>query len=59
MDINAADALKALLGQALTNLRKELEDWTINIFNNKNILFYQGKNYIPKDYGLCKEIIEK
>jgi len=59
MDIDAADALKALLGQAPNNLRKDLEDWAIDIFDEKSILFYQGKNYIPKNYELRKEIVEK
>ena len=59
MDIDAADALKALLGQAPTNLQKDLEDWTIDIFDDKNILFYQGKNYVPKNYNLRKEIVER
>jgi len=59
MDIDAANALKTLLGQAPTNLWKDLEDWTIDIFNDKNILFYQGKNYVPKDYNLRKEIVER
>jgi transposase InsO family protein len=59
MDIDAADALKSLLGQGPTHLRKDLEDWTIDIFDDKNILFYQGKNYIPKDFELRKKIVEK
>jgi len=59
MNVNAADALKALLGQAPSHLWKDLEDWTIDIFNDKNILFYQGKNYIPKDYNLRKELVER
>jgi len=59
MNIDATDALKVLLGQALTHLQKNLEDWSIDIFNDKNILFYQGKNYIPRDYNLRKEIVEK
>lgn len=59
MDIDTADALKSLLGQGPKNLWKDLNDWKINIFNDKNILFYQGKNYIPKNYELQKEIIER
>jgi len=59
MDIDTTDALKALLGQAPNNLRKDLEDWAIDTFDEKNILFYQGKNYIPKNYELRKEIVEK
>jgi len=52
MDLDAANALKALLGQAPTTLQKDLEDWKINIFDDKNILFYQGKNYIPRNAEL-------
>ena len=52
MDIDAADALKTLLGQAPAALQKDLEDWTLDLFNDKNILFYQGKNYIPKNSTL-------
>ena len=52
MDIDAADALKTLLGQAPAALQKDLEDWMLDLFNDKNILFYQGKNYIPKDSAL-------
>jgi len=59
MDLDAANALKALLGQAPTTLQKDLEDWKIDIFDDKNILFYQGKNYIPKDAELRKDIIKK
>ena len=52
MDIDAANALKTLLGQAPTTLQKDLEDWKIDIFDDKNILFYQGKNYIPRNAEL-------
>jgi len=55
MDIDATDALKVLLGQALTHLQKDLEDWSIDIFDDKNILFYQAKNYIPRNYNLRKK----
>ena len=38
------------------NLQKDLEDWTTQKFEGKDVLFYQGKNYIPKDYELRQEI---
>jgi len=59
MDLDAANALKALLGQAPVTLQKDLEDWKIDIFDNKNILFYQGKNYIPRNTELRKDIVKK
>jgi len=58
LDIDAANTLKAILGQAPTALQKDLEDWKIDIFDDKNILFYQGKNYIPKNAELRKEIVQ-
>jgi hypothetical protein len=58
LDIDAANALKALLGQAPNAMKKDLEDWQIEGFNDKNILFYQGKNYIPKNMELRREIVE-
>ena len=59
MDIDVANALKSLLGQGPTNLQKDLDDWKIDIFDEKNILFYQGKNYIPKNYELQKKIVKR
>jgi len=56
LDTDATDAIELLLGKGPPNLRHDLQDWTIEQFEGKNILFYQGKNYIPKDHGLRKEI---
>ena len=58
LDIDAANALKILLGQGPMSIQKDFEDWSTDVFNNKNILFYQGKNYIPKDYEFRKEIVK-
>ena len=52
LDIEVIKAIELLLGKGLANLQKDLEDWTTQEFEGKNILFYQGKNYIPKDYEL-------
>ena len=52
MDKDATDALITLLDQKSTSLRTGLEDWTTENFGDKNILFFEGKNYIPKDETL-------
>ena len=52
LDTEAIEAIELLLGKGPTNLQRDLEDWTTQEFEGKNILFYQGKNYIPKDYEL-------
>ena len=44
------------LGNGPVNLQKDLEDWTIQQFKGKNVLFYQGQNYIPRNYELRREI---
>ena len=49
LDTDAAEAIKLLLEGGPTNLRHDLEDWKTEPFKGKNVLFYRGKNYIPKD----------
>ena len=46
MDRDAKTALLLLLNG------KMADDWTLEKYNEKNILFYQGKNYIPKNDSL-------
>jgi hypothetical protein len=52
LDMEAIKAIELLLGKGPVNLQRDLEDWTTQEFEGKNILFYQGRNYIPKDYEL-------
>ena len=52
LDTEAIRAIELLIGKGPINLQRDLEDWTTQEFEGKNILFYQGKNYIPKDYEL-------
>ena len=47
-DKDATDALKLLLESGPTNVKKELDDWSMETVNSKNILFFRGKNYIPR-----------
>ena len=35
-----------------------LNDWTIETKNGRNILFYKGKNYIPKNTDLQRELVK-
>ena len=56
MDKDATEALITLLDQKSTSLRTGLEDWTTEKFGDKNVLFFKGKNYIPKDDTLQQDI---
>ena len=52
LDRNAAEVLKLLLEKAPAEMTTGLEDWRLENTNGRNILFYKGKNYIPKDTEL-------
>ena len=52
MDKDAMDALTTLLDHGPTAVKNNLNDWTVEQFNNKNVLFFKGKNYIPLDNQL-------
>ena len=49
LDADAMEALTILLEQGPATLQWELGDWTIEKFEGWDILFFRGKNYIPKD----------
>ena len=51
-DDEVTKALTTVLEQGPYTLRRELDDWTIKKFENKDIIFFKGKNYIPRDDNL-------
>ena len=53
MDKDTSEALVSLLG------KEKIEDWTMEKFNNRNILFFKGRNYIPINETLRKDITEQ
>ena len=48
-DSDAMEALKTLLEEGPTTIRNQLSDWTTERINRKQVLYYQGKNYIPQN----------
>ena len=50
------EALKTLLEEGPTTIRNQLPDWTIERVEGRQVLYYQGKNYIPKDEELQQDI---
>ena len=58
LDGNAAEALKFLLETAPTSMTAGLDDWTMDRTDGRNILFYKGKNYIPRNIELRREIVK-
>ena len=57
LDADMANVLQTLLGNGPTTLQNDLSDWTTEEFKGKQILFYKGKNYIPKDAALRCDLI--
>ena len=58
LDKDATDALTLLLDQKPTTVKGQLDDWTMERFDDKTILFYKGKNYIPMDETLRRDIAQ-
>jgi hypothetical protein len=52
LDKDTMEALKIILDKGPMTVINELDDWTMEIIHDKKILFYKGKNYIPKDIEL-------
>ena len=55
------DVLKAMDGlknKGMNGLQKDLEDWTVKEKDGKRMLFYQGRNYVPKDDDLRQDILK-
>ena len=51
-DFDVTNAIAILLEEGPSGIRNNLEDWKIEEKDGKKILFYKGKNYVPKDQNL-------
>ncbi len=56
-DWTATDAIKLLQADGSTEAQTDLSDWTVDHIDNKPILFYRDKCYIPKDLEIRREIV--
>ena len=57
LDTSAAEALKLLLKDGPNTLQDDLSNWTTEDLDGKPMLFYQGKQYVPKNDQLRREIV--
>jgi Integrase zinc binding domain len=48
-----------LLEQGPKEAKKDLMDWEVEEFKGENILFYKGKNYVPINAEVCREIVRR
>ena len=58
LDGKATEALKLLLETGPTTMTAGLQDWKIQKSNGRNILFYKGRNYIPWNTELQRELVK-
>ena len=57
LDFDAAEVLEALLGNGPITLQHGLGDWKLKTVNDKKVLCYKEKNYIPKDGDLWQNLV--
>ena len=50
--------METLLQEGPTSLKNDLEDWKIEEVEGKKMIFYKGKNYIPKDQELRRDVVK-
>ena len=57
MDINVDDTMNVLLGKRPNIWKDELKDWRLEKLDEGNVLFFKGRNYVPKDDELRRDIL--
>src|ERR1700678_1174684 len=58
MDINVDNTMNVLLGNRPNIWKDELKNWRLEKLDEGNVLFFKGKNYVPKDNELRKDILQ-
>jgi hypothetical protein len=58
LDTDATEALKLLVQSGPTTIQRGLDDWSTETVNGKHVLFFKGKNYIPQNIELCRDIVK-
>lgn len=57
-DHDVLEALRTLQGGSIAELGKDLEDWEVEQIDGKPLIFYKGKNYIPRSVELRRRIVK-
>ena len=56
LDSDTMKALKTLLEEEPTTIQNQLPDWSVEQVGERQVLYYWGKNYVPKDEELWWDI---
>jgi Integrase zinc binding domain len=57
-DFDVTRAIELLQEKGPTSIQNDLEDWKIEEVNDQKTIFYKGKQYIPKDQELRRDILK-
>jgi hypothetical protein len=57
-DFDVTKAIELLQEEGPTSIQNDLEDWKIEEVNNQKTIFYKGKQYVPKDQELRRDILK-
>jgi RNase H-like domain found in reverse transcriptase/Integrase zinc binding domain len=57
-DFDVTKAIELLQENGPTTIQNDLEDWRIEEVDDKKTIFYKGKQYIPKDQELRRDILK-
>jgi RNase H-like domain found in reverse transcriptase/Integrase zinc binding domain len=58
LDLDVKNAIETLMEEGPTNLKNDLQDWKIEEIDGRKTIFFKGKNYIPKDLELRRDIVK-
>jgi RNase H-like domain found in reverse transcriptase/Reverse transcriptase (RNA-dependent DNA polymerase)/Integrase zinc binding domain len=58
LNLDIKNAIETLMEEGPTSLRNDLQDWKIEEIDRWKTIFFKGKNYIPKDLELWRDIVK-
>ena len=58
LDMDIKDMIETIQRNGPTNLLNIISDWKIEEINGQKTIFYKGKNYIPRDQDLRRDIVK-
>jgi Integrase zinc binding domain len=58
LDLDVKNAIETLMEEGPTSLKNDLQDWKIEEIDRRKTIFFKGKNCIPKDMELRRDIVK-
>jgi Integrase zinc binding domain/RNase H-like domain found in reverse transcriptase len=58
LDLDVKNTIETLMEEGPTNLKNNLQDWKIEEIDGRKTIFFKGKNYIPKNLELQRDIVK-